>query len=266
MMETMSDILAQGNFDWMENLVGIIVIAFVVLGNVANALIKGIKEKKERERKHTTPTSRPSSAQPRGGAPSAYPTARPRPPRPEVARPVPPARPTAPQQPATELAPEAQPPRPAPTLGIPRELLPEGLEEVLAEIVPQLVRPKPRPQTPPPAQHPPVRKTRKAAAPHPRSAPPSPRPEQPSSSRPTDPAKRLGTLTSNLDAEPPREPSVAAHVESHISHLDHPVSDATIGTLAHGRRRPTRAALRHAIIMNEIISPPRALRPLEDLF
>jgi len=266
MNEMMTTVLAQNNFDWMENLVGIIVIAFVVLGNVANSLIKGIKEKKEREKKLTPPMPKPPATLQRGAGPTAYPTARPRPPHREFAKPLPPTRPSPPQRPLARPAPEAQPPRPATTLGIPRELLPEGLEEVIAEIVPELVRPKPRPQVPPPAQRPQTRTTGKAASPRPRSATPPDQSKRKERDRPNDAAQRIGTLTSSFDAEPQRESSVAAHVESHISHLEHPVDDARIGSTQHARRLLSRAALRHAIIMSEIIAPPRALRPIEDRF
>lgn len=266
MNETMTSFFAQGNFDWMENIYGIIVIAFVVFGNIANSIIKSIKEKKEREKKLTTPMPEPLPTQQRPGGPSAFPTARPRPTRPEVARPLPPTRPTSPPPPLARPAPEAQPPRPAKTLGIPRELLPEGLQEVLAEAVPELVRPKPRPQTPPSAQRPPVRTQQKASSGRQRTALPSERSKMKKSQRPADSAERLGTMTSSFDVEPPRESSVDAYVESHISHLKHPVEDVPLGTAAHARRLPSRAALRHAIIMSEILSPPRALRPIEDLF
>ncbi len=269
MNETMTNFVAQGNFDWMENIYGIVVIAFVVFGNIANSIIKSIKEKKGREKELTTPMPKPPPAQQRGGEPSPFPTARPRPARPEVARPLPPTRPTSPPPPVARPAPGTQPPRPAKTLGIPRELLPEGLEEILAEVVPGLVRPKPRPQTQPPTQPPTTPTTPttgKAASPRGRTAPPPKRSKKKVSQRPADSAERLGTLTSSFDDEKPRESSVAAHVESHISHLKHPVDDVPLGTAAHARRLPSRAALRHAVIMSEILAPPRALRPIEDRF
>ncbi len=265
MNETMTNFVAQSNFDWMENIYGIVVIAFVVFGNIANSLIKSIKEKKERDKKLTAPMPKPQAHQ-RGDEPSPFPAARPRPTRPEIARPLPPTRPTSPPPPVARPAPEAQPPRPAKTLGIPRELLPEGLEEILAEVVPELVRPKPRPQTPPPAQRPPSRTTGKAASSRGRSAPPPERSKKKKSQRPADSAQRLGTLTSSFDDERARESSVSAHVESHIGHLKHPVDDVPLGSAEHAQRLPSRAALRHAVIMSEILAPPRALRPIEDRF
>jgi len=244
-----NNLLAQGSPEWLENLIGVAVVALAVIGHLANAWINNIKEKKKREKELSSPLPKPkppASRQPL-----------------QPARPLPPTRPRPQQLPTARPAQEAQPPRPARTLGIPRELLPEGLGEIIAEVAPELVRPKPRPPASPPVQRPPVRPPIPERRPSPK---PPPRPVEPKSERPADSSERLGTLTSSIEDEAPTESTVAAHVESHMTRLDHPVEDAEIGAATQARRVPSRAALRHAIIMSEIISPPLALRPIEHRF
>jgi hypothetical protein len=261
-------LLAQGA-DWMESVVVLGFIALSVVGNIANAWIKRIKENRENQQQ-SGKTAVPPIDRPGQATRQSFPAAKPRvpqqsAPRPPVTQPLPP--PSAPQRPPAQPA----PPR---TSGIPRELLPEGLEEVLGEILPDFLQPK---KPAPPRQRPAAQQ-----------APPKPLPAQPAPPQARKQrtkkktlsesdqgasyggakgvAKRLGTLQSSFESMPTKESTVAAHVASHISHLEHPVPDAVSSETESGRKKLTRAELRRAIVMSEILGKPRALRPLEDLY
>lgn len=261
-----NQLLAQGA-DWLESIVVLGVIALSVLSNVANAWIKRAKEKKENQRR-AGQAPPPPSAPPRQAPRPAFPTAKPWVPKPSAP----------PQQ--VRPAPARKTPRPTapPTTGIPRELLPEGLEEVLGEMLPDFLRPK-KPSPPPPQQsRAPQPKPTKAQPTKARPAPPPQARKRPTKRNPPVASEagssedgdggasgRLGNLQSSFDVHASQTSTVADHVASHISHLEHPVPDAAPSTTGGGPKSLSRQELRHAIVMSEILGRPRALRPFDDL-
>ncbi len=267
MDQAMTHLLAAGS-DMGETIVVIAIIALSVLSNVANAWIKRAKEKKEKQSPPHRPVT-PPRGRPRDTGPSAFPTARPRVPAQARTRPptptAKPLRPEPPHRPPTEQAPAHPPPT-----RTPRELLPELGDVIaeampeLAEVLPEFLKPKKPAQAPPRREQrlPPHKATPSSAA-KPRSEKKQP---TGSSSSAQSVSKRLGALQSTFETQTPKESAVAAHVAAHIDSLKHPVPDADMSFGRQYKKKPSRAALRHAIIMSEILAKPRSLRPLEDLF
>jgi len=185
----MANWLAQGDFDWIQSLVVVAVIVIGVLSNVANAIIKQIKDRKERERlKDPIPKTPTSTSGRAGGAP-----VRPRPPTRDIAKPHPPV--ARPRSSSSSTA-------PAP--------------------------PKPRKK----------RREKKPRSDQKREAVESV-------------AYAFGSGTSD-DAG------------AQMGDIKKPIEEVRLVDTKSGGRVPSRDALRRAIVMNEIISPPRSLRPAED--
>ena len=241
----MASWLAQDDFGWLEGIFYLIVIAIGALSSVANAIIKRIKDKKERERLKEPVPKPPAPSSGRAGMEPV----RPRPPARDVARPRPPvARARRPES-RTPSQPPGPPPRtespPQRPSGIPRELLPEGVEEVLSEVFPQLLQPKPsKRREPAPAASRaelPVAKPRRAKG-----------KSKPKEVEAIGPGLEIGAS------------GISSHVDSHIGNFEHLIEDVSPVDATTGRRIPSRASLRRAIVMNEILMPPKSLRHDDD--
>jgi len=242
----MIDLLAQHDSGWIEGVVWVVLIGAGVLSQLGSGIIKYFKERDEKKRQANQPTPPPPLSRP--------PKRQVAPPRPPVARP----------RPARPMGRPAQPPA-RPRTQLPQDL-PEGLREILGEVVPELVPPrKPAPpRRPAPSAPPPQRPASQRPAPPPPQAKPRPltpeRPIRPVASSIHVDEPHLGNLKSRLDDEDAR---VAAQVQSYIGDLRHPLADVAQAAAANAPSA-ARAALRQAIVMNEILMPPVALRPADD--
>ena len=168
-------------------------------------------------------------------------------PEPALRRPPPPARPMArpmPQAPTPQAAgPVPSPARPRPASKFPRvESLPKMLREVFKQLGDAGETPPSQPAPPPVAPSPP-----------PRAAPGIER----TGSKPVAARQRT---RSKPGATPAAGvwPLVASVTESDVRKTQ--IKDSPLDTVRH----PTRASLRRAIIMNEILSPPLALRRVDE--
>lgn len=242
----MIHLLAQHDSGWIEGVIWAVLIGAGVLSQLGSGIIKYFKERDEKKRRANQPTPPPPLSRP--------PKRQVAPPRPPVGRP----------RPARPMGRPAQPPA-RPRTQLPQDL-PEGLREILGEVIPELVPPrKPAPpRRPAPSAPPPQR----PASQRPASPPPQARPRQVAPERPIRPVTssihvdepRIAELKSSLDDEGAK---VAAQVQSSIGDLRHPLADVA-QAVAHPSYSPAQVALRQAIVMNEILMPPVALRPDDD--
>ena len=165
-------------------------------------------------------------------------------PEPVRLRPPSPARPVARPMPTPQgSGPVAPPARPRPVTKFPSvESLPEMLREVFAQLGDAEETPPSRPAPPP-----------VAAPPRARAVPGIERTGR-------KPVAARQRARSKPGAAP------AAGVRSRVASVaDGDVRKTAIKDLPPGTvRHPTRASLRRAIIMNEILSPPLALRPVDE--
>ncbi len=268
MEQATANLLAAGS-EWLESVVVIGFLVMSVLGNIAKAWIKRVKEKKERQNQQPGGPAKPPS-RPRAAFPAAQPRAPQPPARPPNIRPTS-AKPPAPAATPVQREPQTQPqpPTPLPT-GIPRELLPEGLEEALGEILPDFLQPKkptspqPKRREAPPQRRQPAEKTSTTHRAPPTARHQSKKTEAESDSGAKAVSKRLGGFHSSIAATPPKKSGIAAHVTKHMGEGSHKEPDAVTNPARISGKIPSRAALRHAIIMSEILAKPRALRPFED--
>lgn len=213
--------------DWVEGIIVLVIIAGSALSGIVKAIITKLNRSREEVEAERELQERP---------PPQRMTQRPT--VPPVARPMPPRRPAA----TLEHRPVARPMMPQrPTAEIPKSLQPM-VQTILDVVLDGAVdvedvfgKPKPRP-TPPPA--PP--RTAKATVP-----------------------KRPARRRSIED----REEQKAKLVEKRIGHVETHVASATPTSTTDADfewfERPTRTDLRRAIILNEILSPPLALRRTE---
>ena len=159
-------------------------------------------------------------------------------------RPPPPARPVARPMPSPEgSGPVAPPARPRPVSKFPRvESLPEMLREVFAQLGDVGETPQSKPAPPPTARS--------------RPAHAAPGVER-TGRQPVAARKRTRSKAGTTQAVKARPRSVSVE-KGGIRRTQ--IKDSPLGTVRH----PTRASLRRAIIMNEILSPPLALRRPDD--
>ena len=211
--------------DWIETIIVVLVVAGSALGGIVKTIITKLNRSKaeieaERELQQARPTA-PRMME----RPAIPPMARPMPPRRPAAtyehRPV--ARPMMPQRPQVEV-PRAIPPVVQTIL----DVVLDGAVDI------EDVFPKPQPHREPPPAPP---RTAKATG-----------------------SKRPAKRRSIED----REEQKAKLVEKRIGHVERHVAPATPTSStdidSELFERPTRKDLRRAIILNEILSPPLALR------
>jgi len=224
------------------------------IGGVVKALIEKFGGKDSSEyRKKRTDSKEADRPQP---ARSGHPPARP-------ARPAhPPARPTHPPARPVATRSEAQPvARPLPTRPIAQ--LSQGESAAPAIPRPQRRSPPQRPvarPAPETARQTPARPTRQVRVKQPRPArSPAPRPELTLQESMREFDERGSSLVDHhLTTALPSEG--VAHPSTELAHPDEQIAeDRTLDLDA--IRTPTPRALRQAIIMNEILGPPLALRP-----
>jgi len=219
----------QGIGDWIEGIIVLVIIAGSALGGIGKAISAKLNR------------SREEAAQ-REGRERPPPRMTERPALPPMARPMPPRRrpPVAMQRPATgSLTPQPAPQRPV--AEIPRSFQPvvQSILDVVLDGAVDLETAFPKPQ---PSQ--------------PRREPPPASPRAGRTSVPRQPVRRR----SIEDREEQKSKLVEkriGHVEPHVASSPPPSSTETnFGWF----ERPTRTDLRRAIILNEILSPPLALR------
>lgn len=211
----------QGMDDWIQIIILALVAGSAIFGKVTKTLIRKFSPKKDPE---TPVLGRPEPA-----------LRRPPPPARPVARPMPQA-PTATPQGSGPVAPPA---RPRPVSKFPRvESLPQMLRGVFAQLGEAGEATQSRPAPPP-----------VAPPPHARAAPGVER----TGRQPVAARQRTRSKAGTAPADKAR-PRVASVEKSGIRKTQ--IKDSPLGTVRH----PTRASLRRAIIMNEILSPPLALR------
>lgn len=229
--------LAQNNFDWIENIFILVIIALGALSSVAQALIKKFssKEKKEKKRATLEPRRADVNDEFQQGRP---PVARPLPPRPRPAV----DRPVADRRKGKRAEP----------IG-----LPEPLRDILSDLVPELVPERPREVVP-----------EKQAS---QSAQPAPPPAVPTQERKTPRPKRKRVRRRAPAPEPVADEvtQMGQHLVNLDSELARPISDAikhktTVVDPFSLFKRPSRASLRYAIVMKEILGPPISLRQDSD--
>ncbi len=166
------------------------------------------------------------------------------------------------------------PPARAPQFPVARPLPPAGGLPQAAQPrvpVPQVPRPLPPAQIHPVPNQPPM-----ARLDHPRvPQPPAPRPIETQPGPRPQPKRRPGPRTQPKpvpQAEPrePKEevPLAQRHLEVSADVLHAHTEDDELVLAEHDDpiHRPTRHALRFAILMNEVLGPPVALRPPDDRF
>ena len=211
----------QGFDDWIQIIILALVAGSAVFGKVTKTLIRKFSPKKDPDA-------------PVLGRPEPLPR-RPPPPARPVARPMPQA-PTATPQAAGPVAPPAQP---RPASRFPRvESLPQMLRGVFKQLGDA-------------GETPPSRSAPLPAAPPPqaRAAPGIER----AGRKPVAARKRARSKPGASPVAGVR-PLVASVAEGDVQETQ--IKDSPLDTVRH----PTRASLRRAIIMNEILSPPLALR------
>ena len=240
--------LGQRGAGWIETVVIIAIVAMPILGSAAKFFIRKFSPQDKGDEQASNASG--------GTAPRRDP-ARP------VARPLPsrPVRPVAPgpgtvEQPAavrrasipvpeplrdilSEVMPELVPPRPKPPEARPRE-------EVAA---PRRRRTKPQPRT--------VSRERRAATPRPSSEPRAERSKSGRSSRRV-PKESLETRLGSADER-------VGHLQSTLVATDDAAGGDNLWRDQWASlKNPTRRAIRFAIVMNEILGPPVALRGPHD--
>lgn len=216
---------SQGMDDWIQVIILALVAGSAVFGKVTKTLIRKFSPKKDPD---TTVLGRPEPAR-RRPPPPARPMARPMP-QPPMATP----------QATGPVAPPARP-RPVPKFP-PVESLPKMLREVFAQLRDAGETSPSRPSPPPAAPPPPARAM--------------PGVER-TGRKPVAARKRA---RSKPGATPAAGvwPLVASVADGDVRKTQ--IKDSPLDTVRH----PTRASLRRAIIMNEILSPPLALRRVDE--
>lgn len=208
--------------DWIEGIIVLVIIAGSALGGIGKAIITKLNRSREEAERERQGLPRPQRVTDR----PAPPVARPMPPRhqPPMATQRPAARPLPPQRPIAEIPRSLQP------------VVQSILDVVLDGAVDlETAFPKPPPQ---PRREP----------------PPAPRPSK------TKVSKSAAVRRSIEDREEQKTKLVEkriGHVKPHVASATPPSSTDANSELF---ERPTRTDLRRAIILNEILSPPLALR------
>ncbi len=222
--------LAAPNIDWIEGIIVLVIIAGSALSGIVKAIITKLNRSREEVEAERELQERPPP-----------PRMTQRPAMPPIARPMPPRRrpPAVVQRPAakplTSQRPQAEVPRTIPP--VVQTILDVVLDGAV-DVEDVLHRTQPQQSHAPP--------------------PPPPRPTQ---SKVTKPAARRRSIDD-------REVQKAMLVEKRIGHVEPKVAPVTppLSTDADSElfERPTRTDLRRAIILNEILSPPLALRATID--
>ncbi len=234
-------------------------VALVVVGSMVGGIIKNLRDKKANQAEDTpTPGDGGPSTSPPERARPARPVAQPMPPRPQT----PSAAPQPPPAQAWQSRPASAPPRPAGSSprGHPQQapsapsLRPRPARAPLIQRDRQAPPRRPAEPTARPVTHrlrPPVELQAEAAGISPKrpSKPVARRKAKPPTARKLDKPKRR-TLEQEMRArDVAAEPAIVT---------------GEIGDEIDPIRHPTRASLRQAILLNEILSPPLALRPPEE--
>lgn len=162
----------------------------------------------------------------------------------------------------------------------PPKEMPIELPEILAEVFPELIAPrktsprKPEPQRPAPIPQQPTRpsspatqKTRIRSRQKRRVVTEAVKPAQPKPIQETT-ESRLGRLTSMFDQKEDLLGHLGTNIDPHPGTDDiHDDQENVVTAISDdwllGITRPSRRELQKAIVMNEILSPPLALRPCE---
>jgi len=226
--------------DWVQ----VIIVLVIVAGSALSGIVKAIITKLNRSREEAE-AERERQGRPRPQRVTdrpAPPVARPMPPRhrPPMAMQQPVARPLPPQQRSQAEVPRTLPP------------VVQTIWDVVLERAVDLETAFPKPRPPQPTAEPPV----SGAARTYRAQPP---PVPPRVGKAIVPKRPVGRRSIE-----DREEQKAKFVEKRIGHVEPHVASATppSSTDAYSElfERPTRTDLRRAIILNEILSPPLALR------
>jgi len=225
--------------DWVEGIIVLVIIAGSALSGIVKAIITKLNRSREESEAERERQGRPRPQRV---------TDRPAPP---VARPMPPRY----RLPAAMQRPAARPLTPQrPQAEVPRTFPPvvQTILDVVLDGAIDLETAFPKPRPPQPTAEPPV----SGAARTYRAEPP---PVPPRAVKTTVPKRPVGRRSIE-----DREEQKAKFVEKRIGHVQPHVASATppASTDADSElfERPTRTDLRRAIILNEILSPPLALR------
>lgn len=253
-------ILAESDFDgWLRIIILVLVFGGSFLGAILKKIIKKFSPKEEEQQSKTTPRTkfdRPI-AKPMPGRPVQRAQ-----PRPSAAKPSTPVRVEKSQQPTEKK----------PTLELPVEL-----PEIFAEIFPDVVAPRqpkdriPQPPVPStqskrPSRAQPNKSRRVVRAQDSTTQVAKARKVEAKKPVPTTTEERLGTLTSSFDAEDERLGHESTRVDPHSgsAYLEKAHEAYDIPVVVDGFKAGVfhvdRQDLRRAIIFNEILSPPLALR------
>ena len=232
--------------DWIEGIIVLVIIAGSALSGIGKAIVNKLNRSREEAE-----AQRRREGQPRPQRVTDRPAV------PPVARPMPPRRPAS----TIEHRPVAWPLTPPTARRRPHAEVPQPIPPVLQTILDvvldggvelETVVRKPRP--PQPAAEPPVSGSARTSRVQP---PPAPRPSKTK-------VPKLATRRRSIED---REEQKAKLVEKRLGHVVPHVASTTplssTGDESVLFDRPTRTDLRRAIILNELLSPPLALRRLD---